>query len=74
MFATTRARHAQFGPAVRACFIGYAVALVGSALSLAVGFALDVSPPRIGLAERLLALAALAWVALVALRVRRPMA
>ena len=72
MFAIARARHGQCGPGVRGCFIGYAAALVGSALSLAVGFALDVSPPRIGLAERLLALAALAWVALVALGVRRP--
>src|SRR5688572_14418361 len=41
----------------------YALALVLSATSLVIGFWRDDAPPLIGLAERLLALAAVAWIA-----------
>lgn len=41
--------------------VAYALGVVASAASLAVGFAWDGSPPLIGLAERLLAISAVAW-------------
>ncbi len=44
----------------------YLVGLGGSGVSLLAGFLQDTSPPFIGLAERVLALAAVAWLPLVA--------
>lgn len=51
--------------------VGYAASLVGSAASLAAGFVFDRSPPWIGVAERVLALTAVGWLALMAWHVRR---
>lgn len=55
---------AQAGLNVLAIF--YLAGLVASALSLGIGFLSDRAPPWIGLAERLLALAAVAWLAVAA--------
>lgn len=49
----------------------YLVAMIGSASSLAAGFLLDVPPPYIGLAERILAVSAVGWIARVAIRAGR---
>lgn len=46
----------------RVVMVGYIAALAACGLSLAVGFHGDRSPPLIGLAERILALAAVSWV------------
>lgn len=49
----------------------YVLGTIGSAVSLASGFLLDVTPPLIGLAERVLAVSAFAWIASVAIRAWR---
>jgi hypothetical protein len=46
--------------------LGYLIGLIASGVSLGIGFGNGRSPPCIGLAERFLALAAVAWIALVA--------
>lgn len=46
--------------------LGYLLGLIVSGVSLGIGFANGRSPPFIGLGERFLALAAVAWLALVA--------
>jgi hypothetical protein len=60
------------GRGLNALAVTYLFALGASGLSLSVGFARDVAPPFIGLAERVLALAAVGWLALVASASRLP--
>lgn len=48
----------------------YLLAMIGSAASLGCGFLLDTAPPFIGLAERVLAVSAVAWIATAAIRAR----
>lgn len=51
--------------------LAYLVGLISSAVSLLVGFVGDRAPPLIGLTERVLALAAVGWLALATDTVRR---
>lgn len=53
------------------CAAGYVVGLLGSAASLVIGFVLDRAPPFVGVLERLLAISAVGWLAVVAARLRR---
>jgi hypothetical protein len=55
-------------PAGAILAVVYGASLLVSATSLAVGFLRDEAPPAIGLAERILALAAVAWLILAAAR------
>lgn len=71
MIALARGRRIRPSRLARWLVVGYAASLVGSAASLIAGLALDRSPPWIGLAERLLALTAVGWLALTARHVRR---
>ena len=70
MIASLRRRETDSYRTLFWLVIGYVVGLAGSAISLVAGFALDLTPPLIGLAERVLALIALAWVGVLAWQVR----
>jgi hypothetical protein len=64
MYEASKGGAGNIRTGLRAILFVYIAALVGCGLSLVCGFWQDRSPPLIGLAERLLATVAVAWVAL----------
>ena len=68
--SATPARDARFHAALPWIVGLYTGSVIGSAVSLAIGFLHDTSPPWIGLVERLLAFAAVSWVGVIAWRAR----
>jgi hypothetical protein len=72
MIASTRKHYRYAGHTIRWLVALYGLSLIGSGVSLTIGFAGGRAPPLIGVAERVLALSALLWVALSAWQARQP--